>query len=308
MKVRHVLTISMLVLLIYGTAFSDGAMFSHRSSADKGIVVKEPEQQAVVLFTGSEEQLIISPTYKGPAGRFAWVIPVPTMPKVDTADMRIFNELKTLLPPKAQRSGVKGGLGGISGKDEKPAVEVLERKTIGGYDMSVIKSADGTELFKWLQDNEFHLPQKARSPIVDYVRGGWFFVACKVNAAGPGDGEQTGNLSPIKITFKSQRPIYPVRLSAANPEPFDMLIYVITPASAITTGSTVLRVDRGPRKCTPVLNASALIRPIVYGNAPDDHPALSALVHEDAYVWRESVRLMPSDCRSDLLWYQPGVE
>lgn len=306
MRIMHFLSAVILVFLICGSAFGDGAMFSHRSSVGKGVVVKEPEQQAVVLFTGQEEQLIISPTYKGPAGRFAWVIPVPSMPRIDTADMSIFKELKILIPPRMQKSG--SGLGGVSGKDGKPKVEVIERQMIGGYDVSVIQSTSGTELYKWLQDNGFDLPRSARSPIVDYVKGRWFFVACKVNASGLGDGEQTGDLSPIRMTFKSQRPIYPIRLSAANPEPFDMLVYVIVPISVIVPGSTVLSIDLGPRKCTPVLRAEAVIRAVAAVDASNKYPALSAFVREDAYVWRESVRLMPSDCRRDLLWNQPGVE
>lgn len=306
-----VLSISVIaMLLLPSIAHADGAMLSHKPMFKKSgetPVVKEPEQQAVILFTGDMEQLIISPTYQGPSGRLAWIVPVPARPVVDTADMRIFVELKALLrtKPSQSRFGSSSGFGG-AGQAGKPAVEVIERKVIGGYDISVIESADGTELMRWLESNEFRLPSNARSPIVDYVRGGWFFVACKVTAPDAVEPNDARDLSPIRIRFPVSKPIYPLRLSAANPGAFDILVYIISPMSAIGSTSTNLVLDRGPRKCTLMHRVVAVLPRVVPGESSDPCPALLKLVDDDTYIWRESLQLLPSDCRRDVLWYAPG--
>ena len=45
-------------------------------------LILEPDQKALLYFHGGREQLIISPNYAGEASRFAWVVPVPSRPKV----------------------------------------------------------------------------------------------------------------------------------------------------------------------------------------------------------------------------------
>ena len=181
-------------------------------------LVNEPEQKAAIFFDKGREQLIISPKYEGPAEKFAWIIPVPTRPKVEIADEAIFYELYELAASVFLSS---------KRADE---VKVLEKATIGAYDVNVLSATDGKALMKWLSQNGYHLPEKALEPVKSYVRRRWTFVACKIHDPRSAAGLRTGTLAPLKLTFASPQPVYPLRLSSANPEPFQLIVYLVMPS------------------------------------------------------------------------------
>ena len=83
---------------------------------------------------------------------------------------------------------------------------------------------------KWLSTNGYELPQKALDPVKEYVTRHWTFVACKIADSDPNtaEGLKTGTLAPLSMTFRTARPVYPLRMSA-NSKPFDLLVYVILP-------------------------------------------------------------------------------
>ena len=59
-------------------------------------------------------------------------------------------------------------------------VRVIERKTIGDYDVSVLSATESKSLLTWLKENKYHLPEKAAKPVEEYIKENWVFVACKI--------------------------------------------------------------------------------------------------------------------------------
>jgi len=200
------------VLAACACARADGIMISSIEDwsrlRDEGRIV-EPEQEAAIFFDNGIEELYISPKYKGSVEKFAWVVPVPAKPKVELADDAIFYELfaATELMVAAPQP-----------------VTVIDRKVIGDYDVSVLSASDADALAKWLAENKYQLPPAAVEPMKAYVKQKWTFVACRVAAPEP-----TGRLKPLKLTFQAKRPVYPLRLSSANPAPFDVFLYLVVP-------------------------------------------------------------------------------
>ena len=52
-------------------------------------------------------------------------------------------------------------------------------------------------------------------------------------------GLKTGTLTPLKLTFSTANPVYPMRLSAANAQPFSVLLYVAQPSTSSASLSEV---------------------------------------------------------------------
>ncbi|MBI2843708.1 MAG: DUF2330 domain-containing protein [Armatimonadetes bacterium] len=156
---------SFVLVIISCEAVADGIMIPDAKAARRALeqaLIKEPEQKAVIFFRNGVEQLIISPSYEGATDRFAWVVPVPARPKVEIVEGAIFHELAEITTFQVMSMGPASG---EKSSRNDASVRVLERKTVGSYDVSVLSAGDGAALMKWLSGNGYHLPQKAAKPV-----------------------------------------------------------------------------------------------------------------------------------------------
>ncbi|MCX6343750.1 MAG: DUF2330 domain-containing protein [Armatimonadetes bacterium] len=296
---KSLLAVVIFVCAFASIAWSDGCMMVdeatwkvHRERA----LINEPEQKAVVFFSKGTEDLIISPSYEGPTNNFAWVIPVPAKPRVQILKGAIFHELAALTMPKPMIHKSSKKIRITAAVDGH--VTVIERKTVGAYDVSVLATSDGQALVKWLKTNKYHLPKNAVKPIESYVKKGWVFVACRIKVPGNAKGLRTGTLAPIRLTFKADNPVYPMKLSAANPKPFKVLVYVITPSNELADNFTMMALISSPHRNSPrptYLRAQLNQRQTNY-------PTLAKLTNANAKIFVQSGYFRPTDCDSDFVW------
>lgn len=210
-------------------AMADGVMFPDAKSFAayrERAFIHEPQQKAILFYRNGTEDLIISPSFSGPAERFAWVIPVPARPKVDKVEGAIFHEIVSLVHRPAP--GHKAKMQGTE-RAAGHAVEVLERKPVGAYDVAVLRASDPQALTRWLNVNGFAITPAARKPVAEHIKEGWTFVAMRVRVPKQAAGLKTGTLAPIRLTFRTQEPVYPLRVSGANPGPFQVDVYLVVP-------------------------------------------------------------------------------
>ena len=93
------------------------------------------------------------------------------------------------------------------------AIEVEKSARVGAYEIAVLRSKDPAGLSEWLAGNGFAaLPAGAQKIVTDYIQEGWVFAAIVLSR------EETGANTPhpIKITFKTSAPVYPMRLTALS--------------------------------------------------------------------------------------------
>ena len=295
---RYVVSIILICLavpLLSALVLADGGMFISESSWKKHrewSMINEPEQKAVVYFSKGQEQLIISPSYQGPASDFAWVVPVPARPKVEILKGAIFHELANITNP----------VGMVDGRTElykSPSkVQVLERKTVGAYDVSVLSATDGKALINWLKTNKYHVPNKALKPINSYVKKKWTFVACRVKVPAISKGLQTGTLAPLRLTFPTKNPVYPMKLSSVNPKTFKVLIYVILPDGEVRRNTTSIKKLTQPSK---IGSAVTYHRTDVPWNQKN-YKTLAKLSHSALKIFVEEIHLSPKNCTNDFVW------
>ncbi|MBI3241089.1 MAG: DUF2330 domain-containing protein [Chloroflexi bacterium] len=181
------------------------------------------QQVERIIFTqrGSEIAAYVQINYTGDDADFAWVVPVPSVPEVDVAEMDMFLELDTMTAPiyigppipecalqdlALPALSVAEGAGG--------GVTVFSSGEVGPFGFDVIGSEDSEALINWLKDNGYRITPEMEPLVHVYVEEQMLFLAMKLR---PGAGVQ--DIQPVVMKYKSDRPMIPLRLTAvaANP-------------------------------------------------------------------------------------------
>lgn len=116
------------------------------------------------------------------------------------------------------------------GSAPEGAVSILDRRVVGVFDTTTLASQDPKALQNWLRENGFAPPADTAPVIESYVKEGWVFVAAKVRRDLP--GLQTSTPHPLSFTFKTERPVYPMRLTGIGNGPLNVELYVFGPGRA----------------------------------------------------------------------------
>src|SRR5690349_6150137 len=96
MKGRLLATWLVWLVLLPATAFGDGG-FIPATALQR---VQIPDQRALIHFADGTETLVIDTAFKGEGTNFAWIIPVPAIPTVETATTGLFTTLQIIFQPR----------------------------------------------------------------------------------------------------------------------------------------------------------------------------------------------------------------
>ncbi|MEI9863731.1 MAG: DUF2330 domain-containing protein [Limisphaerales bacterium] len=161
-------------------------------------------------------------------------------------------------------------------------VSVLDRKLVGIFETTTISSSDPKALESWLRENGYFLATNASPVIASYVRDGWVFVASKIRRDKP-DAE-TSTPHPLSFTFKTDRPVYPMRLTGLDSPSLLVDLYVFGDG----------------RFTAPHFKVESCIRPNLV------HPLLRQWVGNSSTATKLTANLSPADMRKDV-WLQPSA-
>jgi hypothetical protein len=176
----------------------------------------------------------------------------------------------------------------MASASSEQAVSILDRKVVGIFETATIASREPKALENWLFENGFLLPTNAAPVIADYVKNGWVFVAAKVRRDQP--GQETSTPHPLSFTFKTDRPVYPMRLTGLNNPSLTIGLYVFSHARASAPHFKV-------ESCTrPAIPHSLLHQ---WAGTPATAPKLTA-----TYL---TATLSPADMRKDVWLDQSPV-
>lgn len=282
---------------------ADGIMISRHDLGWEGRNITEVDQKAALFFDANTEDLVISPGFRGSATEFAWVVPVPSRPRVSIVKGALFHDLARLVfpePPPIVNSNLDAA---AQPAMRAKGVEVLERKTEGAYDVTVLRSDDPSALLTWLKTNKYQLPAAAREPMQWYIDRHWTFVAARVKTPGIAHGLATGTLAPLRLRFPTSTPVYPMRLSSANANPFNLLVYVVIPDPIEASALRGPRNGHGPAELRRQ-DAPGTSTHRYYAGSVDTgrFPTLGRFTFSDVNIYVERRRLQPSECRDDFRW------
>ena len=232
-------------LLGIGHARADGCFVFHW---DKQKDINEPTQKAIILHDKGREDMVLQVKYEGPAEDFGWLIPVPGLPEVRKGSMDCFYELSRLTQRQFHegKSTHRGGYG--MGRDEE--VNIIEVKTVGAYEVAVLSTTNAASLGAWLDAHHFSFPKDKQDVLDGYVKKQWYFVAAKIDPTQNGfvlqqalpkkEPDQmaisqsarqqlaNGELHPLVISFRSEKCVFPLAISAVNGKPSEVSLYLLS--------------------------------------------------------------------------------
>ena len=167
------------------------------------------------------------------------------------------------------------------GMDQLPtpsqAVSILDRKIVGVFETTTITSHDAKALQAWLSENGFAVPTNAEPVIASYVKDGWVFVVTKIRRDKPDN--ETSTPHPLSFTFKTDKPVYPMRLTGLNSQSLSVDLYVFSDA----------------RAAAPHFKVESCTRPHIA------HPLLRKWIGDSTVATKFSATLFHADMRKDVL-------
>jgi len=207
-----------------------------------GLDIYEPNQLALLRFDAATqtEDLILHARFQGTAPDFGWVIPVPALPTVETAEAMLLWECAELTAPLYRSRGEfgcvheEGGYFAAPTGDLDGGVTVYEDQELGIYRALTVGASDAGALADSLAAwGYLHIGNRARvlAALQFYVEKSWFFVALKArpeSTGHPHSGYWEGGIDPVHLRFASAVPVYPLRISALSAtESSEVLIYAL---------------------------------------------------------------------------------
>lgn len=193
--------------------------------APGGAEVQQNRQAAIIVHDSGVEDLIIQIGYRARnPSKLGWVVPVPSEPSAyATVSKQLFQDVERWIDldfrSDVSEALLLGALGGV---------EELERHSVGPYDIQPIRArGEGgtTAVNEWLVAHGF--TAIAAAPLEYYARRGWTFLVVQINPGPSGQLPAHDELPPLKITFATSRPVYPLKLSTHMGE-FPATVYVFS--------------------------------------------------------------------------------
>lgn len=220
-----------------------GLVFVPAASACGGLFCQNTpvDQQAErIIFTVNKNDTLtayVQINYTGEAHDFSWVVPVPSVPKVDVAEIASFDELSNLtapvfIPPLMPScAAIPMPAMALSDAAGSGGVQVLASGTAGPYAYDVVTSSQPTELIMWLRKNKYRITEQMEPLIKVYTDEGLIFLAMKLQ---PNEGTQ--DIQPVVMTYKGTDPIIPLRLTAVAATPnMNIITWILADKQAIPT-------------------------------------------------------------------------
>ncbi len=209
------------------------------------------DERAMVAWDGKTQDILMSFNVSGSSDRAAWIMPVPSAANVSLGDTEVFEELGRLTAPRVEYRDswwptftwlTAGPSFGAEGGAPGGAVNVLGRQRIGPFDVTRLSANHPTALATWLADKGFPRPDGLDANLAPYIADHWEIVAIQLAPAQPGES-LTGDLQPLRLSFTSDKLVYPMRLSrsATTPQSVDLYVFAdhrMDPTSVPVAGQT----------------------------------------------------------------------
>ena len=210
-----------------GPALACGGFFCQNSAVD--------QNAERIIFTQNKDKTIsayIQIQYTGLAPDFSWILPLPSPigpedVEVPEDAMAAFTELEVAtdpvfipppIPPCAMQFRRETTLS-LSAAAES-VVKLFASGEVGPYEFDVIGSQDPEALISWLREHDYRVTKDMEPLINVYVEEDFVFLAMRLL---PDQSAQ--NVQPVKVTYASERPMIPLRLTAVAANP-DMAVMV----------------------------------------------------------------------------------
>lgn len=223
-------------------AKADAKLFNNRS-------------EVILVRRGNKTTVTMSNDFKGTVKDFAMVVPVPEVLQesdIKVVNRNVFDKLNEYSAPRlveyhdaqpcapeivveefsrrafTMAEGVTSMNIDHMVDDADYGVAIEAEYQIGEYDILILSAKESSGLRDWLVDNDYKIPADADEVLEPYIKSDMKFFVVKVNLD-QFFQSQAEYLSPIQVTYESDRFMLPIRLGMANANgPQDLIVYALT--------------------------------------------------------------------------------
>lgn len=212
------------------------------------------KSQVILVRDGDRSTITMSNDFRGNVKDFAMVVPVPTVLQeqdIRVIDNSVFNTLDAYSAPRLveyfddnpcepvvlydmmvseslDSSVLSRRPSKVRRKDKEYGVKIEAEYQIGEYDILILSAKESDGLKRWLTDYKYKIPAQAEEVLDPYIKSNMKFFVVKVNLEKKSNST-TQELSPIQISFRSDKFMLPIRLGMANADgDQDMIVYAFT--------------------------------------------------------------------------------
>jgi hypothetical protein len=232
----------------------------------KNMDIQQPAQKVFITWDPAQKQesFTVQPKFTGNALDFGMVIPTPSQPKLHEMPrdffkgLAVYSILKQRQFPQSNLvflnpfQGVQGFMGGMAMmgggmgmmgmggmQPRPPEVKVLETGLVGSLDYKIIRAGRADDLYGWLKDHKYHYAGD-EATLDFYIKKKWVFTVMKIDTMQMKknkDGSYTGDVSPTRFTFTSEKLIYPLKITQLSvKDKTEALFYIQAPTKVDLPG------------------------------------------------------------------------
>jgi hypothetical protein len=191
-------------------------------------------ENALVQHDAGAEKITLSMAINGSSRKAAWIMPVPAAAKVELGDDDVFYRLDRMTRPKTvirktywpfRDLGIMGSGDPLAAAAPGGGVSVRQQMVLGPFQVARLGGSSGSAVTDWLRTNGYVVPATLAANLTPYLTEKWEIVAVKL--APQRDGESlSGATPPLRLTFASDRIVYPMRLSKGASTAQTVTVYV----------------------------------------------------------------------------------
>ena len=305
------LLVSLFAVLRPAPAAACGGLFCSGGgggSTQAGGVVNQTAER--ILFIHNDDQTIsavIQILYEGPADKFAWIIPIAGVPKVEVSSTSVLDvvqqatnpqysaSIQRICPPPPSSgscvccagspamfpSGASAGSGGSAAPMQMPVVTVQASGSIGPYDYAVISVSAGAldpaeVALDWLTKNEFDATETAANALRPYLLEDMNLLAFKLQKSA-----DVGSIRPVMLTYPAEQSSIPIRPTAvAAQEDMSVMVWTLADSQVVPRNyKSVVLNDARVNWFSPGMNYDDVV------SAAVDEAGGQAFVTEYASSW-----------------------
>jgi hypothetical protein len=233
--IRTLLTFVIFAVLSLGThsTFGDGKVMPPKNY--KGSL-EEKSQEAILIMRkpgyseSAVQDMILKISVEGEVKEFAWIIPLPNVPKIKKEDPGLFKELFDYVEYRNTRSKHGGKTSNAPAADNtaSKSVEVIKRETVGDFDITTVRETDQGGLNPWLESEGFQTLEGSED-VLDFYREKNYVYACIKVSSEALASEKSIDSQPLRFTFETGGTdgiFFPMKLTGLQKDRFNVNLYI----------------------------------------------------------------------------------
>lgn len=214
--------------------------------------------QVVLVRDDDRTVITMANDFQGDVEDFAVVIPVPTFierEQINIADRSLVEHLDAYTAPRLVEyhdpdpciryemrmsksmndAAMPATEQELDAAGRSTGVIIEASYTVGEYDILILSAEESSGLIRWLDENEYRIPEGAESVVESYLKQDMRFFVAKVNLS-----EQTklgySYLRPLQVAYESNKFMLPIRLGTLNAkDKQELYVYALTRTGRVET-------------------------------------------------------------------------